>query len=243
MPTFSMSSMLQQTIPSGMPIGSGCRLRVESLEDRLVPAVTFRFDYSLDTSGFFDNPVAQVSLQVAANALSAQLGDSLSAIVPSGSNGWQAVFINPVTDRVMRLNNLVIGQDEILVYAAGAPFPGRTLGVTGGGSALPKGTAAWQATVNSRGQAAEPFDNGPWGGMIAFDSTVNWNFGLNPPGRTQYDFISVAEHELFHVLGFSNGTPSFNRYITPVWFHWTELRGRAWWDRAVGIRRYSGSLG
>ena len=195
-----------------------CLLEVQILEDRVVPAVHFRFDYSNDTSGFFDNPFARLSLQFAADSVSARLGDSLSAIVPSGGNSWQAVFLNPITDQVTRLDNLVIGTDEILVFAAGAPLSGRTLGATGKGTGVPEGSAAWKETVNSRGQAAEPFDNGPWGGMIAFDSAVSWNFGATAPTRTQYDFLSVAEHELFHILGFSSGTPSFKRYVTPYGF-------------------------
>ena len=59
-------------------------LRLERLEDRCTPAITFQFDYSLDTSGFFNNPQARATLEQAGQILGSQLSDQLSAITPAG---------------------------------------------------------------------------------------------------------------------------------------------------------------
>lgn len=42
-----------------------------------------------------------------------------------------------------------------------------------------------------------------WGGAITFDIDTNWYFGTSADGQgsNQYDFLSVAMHELGHVLG------------------------------------------
>ena len=41
----------------------------------------------------------------------------------------------------------------------------------------------------------------PWAGTISFNSEVNWDFSLDNPNPEQIDFISVALHEIGHVLG------------------------------------------
>ena len=41
----------------------------------------------------------------------------------------------------------------------------------------------------------------PWVGTISFNSQTNWDFSLNNPSPNQVDFISVALHEIGHILG------------------------------------------
>lgn len=204
--------------PHPSPPAHRFRPAVEPLDPRLTPAVHFRFDYSFDTSGFFANPDAQAALQRAADHVTAGLQDSLAAITPGGGNSWQAVFLNPITDVNVRLNNLSIGADEILVFVAAAPLPGSTIGVTGSSSAVPRGSSAWANTVRNRGQAAAPADYSPWGAMVAFDSTARWDYSTSGPAANRLDFESVAIHELVHVLGFGISTPSFERYDAAAGF-------------------------
>ena len=56
-------------------------------------------------------------------------------------------------------------------------------------------------------------DFGPWGGAISFNSNSNWYFDpditTDESFSNQFDFYSVAVHELAHVLGFGSA-PSFN---------------------------------
>ncbi len=56
----------------------------------------------------------------------------------------------------------------------------------------------------------------PWAGVIAFSTVLpqntDWNFSLNNPDPENFDFISVALHEIGHVLGVGVA-PIFNNLI------------------------------
>src|SRR5437870_9050999 len=85
------------------------RLHVEALEDRLAPAVTFKFDYSYDSLGFFaKNPAAKTVLQEAGQLLGSQLHDSLAAIQPDATDRWTAYFNRPNTETGITRKNLTI---------------------------------------------------------------------------------------------------------------------------------------
>jgi hypothetical protein len=182
-------------------------LALEALEGRDCPSVTVQFDYSLDSSGFFNNPQARATLELAGRALSAQLNDSLAALVPAGGNHWTAGVTNPSTGAAVPLVDLSVPANTLLVYAGGHNYGGAQLGEGGNGSWSATGSTAWINAVGSRGQAGAlggaPTDYAPWGGSVTFDTATNWNFGDTSAGPApgQFDFLSVAEHELGHVLG------------------------------------------
>ncbi len=198
--------------------------------------VKIRFDYSLDTSGFFSgvNESRRVLLQMAADTIVASLADDLDAIRPNaaGKLEWIANFTNPTTG-ISTLNsdgtprdgvaqNLQVNANEIVIFAGARDLPGFERGRGGpGGYAFPNpgqltpqefaNITAFRDAVQFRGEtgaAASPAtDFGPWGGSIAFDNnSTQWFFNKNidgiQPGQT--DFITVAMHELTHVLGFGN---------------------------------------
>jgi hypothetical protein len=188
---------------------------VEELESRFTPAVTVRFDYSLDTSGFFNDPVRRADLEAVAASIAPRLHDDLAAITPGGPNSWTATLYNPITSQSLSLKNPTIAADEIVVYVGATRLGGGELGLatTGGFSAA--GTRSWLDTVRSRGQAGSgQTDYATWGGMITFDSATNWHFGPSAPPANRYDFRSVATHELLHVFGFGLGQPSFARHVS-----------------------------
>ncbi len=203
------------------------RLEVEALEDRALPSITIQFDFSHDSTGFFSVPAHLQALQAAANDLTARLGDSLAAIVPNpaAGNTWVASFTDPATGTVTNIPNMTVPANTIIVFAGGrAVAPGSAeLGVGGpvGFSAL--GAQTFINTVAGRGQAgalgpdAQQTDFGPWGGSVTFDSSpsTNWYFGLDHSGlqRNQEDFLSVAEHELSHLLGFGTAASWENRVV------------------------------
>ena len=175
--------------------------------------IRFRLDYSLDTSGFFNDASRRALLQTAADMVSSKFSDSLGAIQPLAGDSWEARFLHPITGVRVSKINLTIPANEILVFIGA-----RDLGASEGGLADRGGFSAQSPrpafldAVRSRGQAgalASPAtDVGPWGGSIAFDTTQNWYFGANALGlqSNQLDFVSVATHELMHVMGF--GTTS-----------------------------------
>jgi hypothetical protein len=187
------------------------RPQVELLEHRLTPAITINIDYRFDSAGFFGDPARQAILQQAADTLGSRLDDSLTAIVPSGANTWQAQFTDPATGQQTSIPNLVVPDNTLTIFVGARHLPsGGELGEGGPGGFSANGSQDWLATVAARGQAgalgpdAGQTDFGPWGGSITFDTTSNWYFGQDPAGlgANQNDFLSVAEHEIGHALGF-----------------------------------------
>lgn len=192
--------------------------QVEPLECRLTPSITLRFDYSYDTSGFFNNPERREALERAADQITPHLHDNLTAITPGGSNTWTASFYNAVSGTMTSIPNLRVGADEIIVYVGAAPIGGVELGLASAGGFSASGTQDWLDTIRGRGQSGAlsnpKTDYATWGGMVTFNSTSNWNFNAEPPAASQYDFESVALHELMHIFGFGLGEPAFTRHIS-----------------------------
>lgn len=191
------------------------------------------------TSGFFfDNSGAQAILEEAADVFEGILGNStntdgssnvLDAITPGGSDTWDAKFTNPETGASEAITDLSIASGTIVIYAGGRDLGGSTLANGERGGFTSSGSQSFVDTVEARGQAgaitsgpnvASPVDDfGPWGGAVAFDSTgTTWDFvaGSATYSGSDFDFYTVALHELAHVLGF--GT-------TPVWDTYTDNTG------------------
>jgi hypothetical protein len=166
--------------------------------------ITFNFDYSLDT-GFFGNAAAKAALERAATVYSDRLVDTLADITPGNGNTWSANFSNPSTGAAMQMTDLTIPANSIKIYVGGASLGG-ALGQGGPGGFGGNGDATFLFKLQYRGQtgAADnpPSDFARWGGTISFDKSVAWNFDLNGPVAQKNDFLTVATHELAHVLGF-----------------------------------------
>lgn len=193
----------------------------ETLETRSLPsALSIVIDYRFDTNNFFDTQEKKDLFQQVANLYAARITDNLSAISPSGTNTWQAAFTDPATGQSATVSNLYVGTDTIIVFAGGRDLEGNTLGVGGPGGYSARGSSSWLATVDRRGQSgaagSNPTDFGPWGGSITFDTVgTNWFFGTTTEGldSNEADFMSVAMHELGHILGFGT-SDSFDHYVS-----------------------------
>jgi hypothetical protein len=197
--------------------GLTSRPQLERLEDRIAPAITIKIDYTYDNGFFTQHADRQTLLQNAAYILASRMNDNLSAIAPSGSDTWTASFPNPSTGDAVQLNNLTIGANTILVFAGARPLSGTELGHADSGFFW-SGSQAWGDTVTGRGQAGAvsnpATDFGPWGGAVTFDPNFGgWYFGQSGVGiaANQVDFLSVAEHELGHLLGFGTADSWDNR--------------------------------
>lgn len=201
------------------------RISVEWLEDRTTPAVTIRFDYTYDTSGFFNALERRAALERAGSELTAGMRDDLAAIAPSGTNTWTALALRPDTGDQINLTNLTIPEGVVIVYPGARKLGGSTVGETSFifPSESAEGSPEWQMLVQTRGQAgvldATPTDTTLWGGSIWFDSLNEWYFGTDPAGSTGLtDFQSIAAHELIHLFGFSDSNPAFQRYVSGYTF-------------------------
>jgi hypothetical protein len=175
----------------------------EALERRTLLSVAFQFDYSLDSAGFFTDAARRGALEAAAKSITSRLSDSLTGITPTGSNAWLLAGYHPETGGVYQIDNVTVPVDRIIVYVGSRDLPGTTLAVSGPNGWSATGDPAWYDTVHKRGQDDPSTDFAPASGTIAFDNGTNWFFGETTVGLTtdQFDFYSVAAHELGHVLG------------------------------------------
>ena len=183
--------------------------------------LAFHFDYSYDVDGFFDqqsHPDHRDVLEAAA-ALVNRFIDDLDAIVPSGENTYLVLITDPFTNAMTIIDGPEVAQDTILVYAAGSPNLGETLALGDSPGAVPFGDPEWQETVRYRGETAaqgpSPRNYGPWGGTTSFNTSIDWHFGVEAGGldEDEFDFFSIAAHELMHVLGYG-GADSWQDQIS-----------------------------
>ncbi|HSQ54797.1 MAG TPA: matrixin family metalloprotease, partial [Gemmata sp.] len=189
-------------------------LRLESLEAREVPAIAIQVDYSLDLranggSGFFeDHADARTVMNRVAQEMSQRVSANLSAINPSGSNTWDALFYNPETGTTTSVRNLHVAANTLVIFVGMRAMPGGEAGQGGFGGYSWSGTSAWGDRLLHRGSSGFT----PWGGSIGFDSTENWHFGLTTSGlaSNELDFYSVATHELGHLLGIGTSNQWFS---------------------------------
>ncbi|MHB1085527.1 MAG: matrixin family metalloprotease [Thiobacillus sp.] len=215
--------------------------------------IDIQFDYSYDT-GFFSDVSHQSALNTAASLFESRFSDQLTAITSSGPNSFDSVSFNPGNPSSASIvnNNDSFAANVIRVYAGGYNFTDNTLGVGGQGGYSCSGSSSFCSDAARRGQgetqnvydnngtllSANAVDVAPWGGSITFDTDTNWYFGTTSGGLTssQYDFYSVAAHELGHLLGFGT-SDSFDNHIIGTNFvgptagttalssdagHWTE---------------------
>ncbi len=194
----------------------------------------------------------RTTLTQAGNYFTDYISDSLLAIennpssptgIGYGSNTWTAEFFHPGTGNTQTITDLTVPTDTIIIYAGGRDFNPLGQGGTGGFT-IPSGTTTeFTNLIKGRGQngaLTDPkTDIGLWGGSITFDTNIVINVNNNPTNfdwhntveiteqnpldSNEFDFLSVAIHELGHVFGYtSNLDSSWGRHITP---NTTEFTG------------------
>jgi hypothetical protein len=176
-----------------------------------VAAVEIRIDYRFDTNGYFDPPERRESLEAAARFYSDLLQDRLLSIDPAdfSSASWTVLAQNPQTGAIENIPNPTVDEDVIIVFAGARELGGNTRGVGGVAGFNASGFSDWFSRIRGRGNpgadvsqadADQATDFAPSFGFVSFDISTNFNFSSSPdPTRT--DFLSVALHELGHVLG------------------------------------------
>ncbi|MEM9080690.1 MAG: hypothetical protein AAGC74_08385 [Verrucomicrobiota bacterium] len=189
-------------------------------------ALEVELRYDLD-NGFFDNPEARTALQKVANFISELITDELGSIDPADfppSPGepptfWQPTYLEPLNGgavtAIPNTANLVVPENKLIVFVGGRPLTTSAQGGPGGVDSVSAEFSPfeWFNQVFNRGEPGAlqrlpdntfttPTDLAPWGGTIFFDSQANWNFTQNEGSSVEENnFIPVALHEFFHVLG------------------------------------------
>lgn len=169
-----------------------------------LPPVTFHitFDYRFDTKGFFASADRKKALEGAARIWGRLIKDDF-AKVPKGTPIKVRDPEHPTEPAVA----LDIDDDieDLVIFVGGSTFPGSVTAssqATAGLSAITDD--ALRTSLDQRFHGT-PFQ--PWTGWISFDESEPWYFDPDPDvpktiPAGKLDFVSVALHEMGHVLGF-----------------------------------------
>lgn len=163
--------------------------------------LSIKFDYRFDSAGFFSAPERRRSLEAAAAVWSSVVKDEFD-IVPKGT---YAISRNPERyEEPAQPVTLDHDIDGILIFVASADLPDNL-----NGKAAVTAGIGQVSDPQLKQQLRERFDGKdfePWTGWIAFRRDAPWYFdtaptatGTVPPDN--HDFVSVALHEIGHVLG------------------------------------------
>jgi hypothetical protein len=180
--------------------------------------IELRYDY--DTNGFFNQPGSKEAMRAVADYFETLIHDPLLSINPATDGGgtWTAKPRNPSTGLEVSISNLVVPADTIIIFVGARSLQG-PLGQGGFGGMSYGGSAEWNLRVLGRGQAGATgtstlrTDFAPWGGSIAFDTEADWNFSTESGQSASFPFVSIALHEMGHVLGIGT-CPSWTNKIS-----------------------------
>lgn len=199
-----------------------CALALGGLSAEKARGIEIEIDYSLDTEGFFDQAGAKEALRAVCDYYELILTDELERVDvddwPPG-NSWFASFFHPATGEETSVDDLLVPEDTIVIFAGGNPnLASAGLGGVGGfgfNAATVQGFIDVVAYRGVAGAITDPAtDIAAWGGAVSFDSSREWEFLLDGTGESSVsDFVSIALHEVCHVLGVSTEYSSWTRYV------------------------------
>jgi Matrixin len=183
-------------------------------------AITIKIDYSYDTNNFFNTQAKKNAIEAVAKFYGDLINDTLLPINQADFPPyvWTAQPLNPQTGATVDIPNLVVPLNTIIVFVGARDLSGSTLGLAGpGGWSSASGSTNWFNRIRGRGNPGAAIttanlrtDFAPWGGSIAFDNATTWNFSTTQ-NLSGSDFVSVALHEMGHVLGIGTADSWFNK--------------------------------
>ncbi|MBD2104467.1 Calx-beta domain-containing protein [Leptolyngbya sp. FACHB-261] len=176
-----------------------------------------QFDYRFDTNNWF-TAERRATLEAAASVWQNIIRDEFTNI-PVGT---QLFVQNPQTGQTQYLTSDA-EIDDLVVFVGAQNFGGPNGTLALGGSSF----LAVEGTELDRRRLGADFE--PWTGQITFDSTERWFFDLTPDTASDIpanstDFLSVAVHELGHILGFSSSANAFANLTQGGYFYGSAVR-------------------
>ncbi|AFZ44157.1 peptidase M10A and M12B matrixin and adamalysin [Halothece sp. PCC 7418] len=172
------------------------------------------FDFRFDTNGFFDDPVRRDALESAGDIWESFIEDDF----PDVPAGIEFTITNPENGSDSPLIKLQDPIDDLLIFvgAQSPPFGMSGSAIARGG--FTGGDASgdiFRARITNNFRGTGPVTNfEPWAGEMSFEpsptfndgSDVEWFFDSTPETSDDIpngsiDFITVALHEIGHVLG------------------------------------------
>ena len=176
-----------------------------------------QFDYRFDTNGFFNNPLRRNALEAAAKIWEDLIKDEFTNI-PVGT-GFSVT--NPQTGAHVQFSS-DYEVDDLVVFVGARDLS--SLGVLA--LAGPSASYYEGSSLDSRYNSLNNFE--PWTGSMSFNSSEPWFF--DPTFDTAYDipetsmdFLSVAVHELGHILGIG-ASNAFDRLVSGGYFNGTNAK-------------------
>jgi hypothetical protein len=201
--------------------GTGLDAGVEELPIRFV----IDFDYRFDDAGFFDDPDRRATLEAAA----ANWGRIFDQDYPTISAGTLVRTRDPEEPDASGFNlELDRDIDDLLIFVGCANLDGPSGNTAKANHAAAINAIADQSLREELEARYRGPDFQPWTGWITFDCQESWFFDQSPesdddiPGSDS-DFLSVAMHEIGHVLGFGTADAFFElRTENPMSFVGSE---------------------
>ena len=182
---------------------------VDDVEDALTPpadvGLHIAFDYRFDRSGFFASAEAKGVLEAAARMWGVWLRDDFDTIV-AGTPLYTRDPEDPAQEPFIDIEHDI---DDILVFVGSAPRDGSYAG-SSATAAFPAESddPELRAALYARWDSLDNYE--PWTGWMSFDTDRDWFFDETPHTADDIpadavDAVSIALHELGHILGISPG--------------------------------------
>ena len=175
-----------------------------------VSTFSIHFDYRFDSTGFFDDPDRRGALEEAASIWESIIFDEFDDV----QTGIEFEIVDPsdgITTRLISVENVI---DDITIFVGARNLGESTLALAG-----PSGFSAegdiFSARISSdfRGSGRPVTDFEPWAGILTFNNGTNWSFSIDEVSQSAFDFISVALHEIGHVLGLTTSA-TFEHFVS-----------------------------
>ncbi|MGR3458094.1 MAG: hypothetical protein ACU0FO_09340 [Pseudooceanicola nanhaiensis] len=170
------------------------------------------FDYRFDSTGFFTDPARRAALEEAGRIWEGIILDEFADVAA----GTTFTIDDPSQGGTTRTVTLDAAIDDLLIFVGAEDLPG-PLGLGGYDGTDARGDIfSARVTSDFRGQGpATDFE--PWVGTVTFDTSASWGFSLAGPEAGRSDFLTVALHEIGHVLGVGTA-PAFDALIAGTLF-------------------------